>query len=64
MTEVNSMQVQEYTELEKIFKLTIERQGRRISDLITNLDLAHSQIEVMKAKEKVEDKKNEVKGDE
>ncbi|WP_172369559.1 hypothetical protein [Sporosarcina jiandibaonis] len=41
----------EYTELEKVFKLTIERQGKRISDLITNLDLAHSQIEVMKAEQ-------------
>jgi len=51
---------QEYTDLEKVLKLTVEKQSRRIGNLILDLDLAHSQIEIMKAgEEKVEEVKKD-----
>lgn len=38
----------EYSELEKILQRTIEKQNQRISTLMLDLDLAQSQIQVMK----------------
>lgn len=48
--------MEEYTELEKVLQRTVEKQSRRIANLILDLDLAHSQIEILKAKEKEEEK--------
>lgn len=62
------MENKEYTELEQILQRTVEKQSQRISSLSLDLDLAHSQIEVIQEQEQTakqekesaekEDKKN------
>lgn len=42
----------ESTEIEAVLQNTLAKQSRRIGELILQLDLAHSQIEYFKSKEK------------
>lgn len=52
------MKNKEFTEMEEILRRTVEKQGQRIASITIDLDLAHSQIEVMKAAEEEVVKKN------
>ncbi|HLR58930.1 MAG TPA: hypothetical protein VK094_00430 [Pseudogracilibacillus sp.] len=52
------MEKKEFTEMEEILRRTVEKQGQRIASITIDLDLAHSQIEVMKAAEEEVVKKN------
>lgn len=45
------MEQQEFTEMERVLQRTVEKQSQRIANLLLDLDLAHSQIEVMKEEE-------------
>ncbi len=45
------MEQREFTEMELVLQRTVEKQSQRIANLQLDLDLAHSQIEVMKEKE-------------
>lgn len=44
------MEESQETELEKVLKMTVEKQSRRMASLMLDLDLAHSQLEIMTAK--------------
>lgn len=44
----------EDTELVTVLKKTVEKQSRRIASLMLDLDLAHSQLEVLGEKDKTE----------
>jgi len=54
MTEIDGAQSQQDTELEAVLKMTVEKQSRRIAGLMLDLDLAHSQIELMKTREQTD----------
>lgn len=45
------MEQPNYTELEMVLQRTIEKQSKRIATLTLDLDLAYSQIELLKEKE-------------
>lgn len=47
------------SELEKVFRKTIEKQSRRIAALVLDLDLAHSQIEILKEEKANIENKND-----
>lgn len=47
------MEQPQRTELETVLSMALQKQSRRNAELMMDLDLAHSQIEVMKAEVKV-----------
>lgn len=52
------MDQKEFTEMELVLQRTVEKLSQRVANLSLDLDLAHSQIEVMKDRE---DARQEVK---